>query len=632
MTTRRDLLTAAPAAGAFLALGPAALSVPSAARAQQAAVPGLLWRSPSLREETVTGPFGSITTRDTAAVNERLAMTERRVIEVTPDVWLLAGWGIAQSMAIRAPEGWIIVDTGDSTAAAQEMRDNLEAALGGPVQIAAILLTHWHYSDGTAAWDDEGVELWGHEWLHRNRVAGSGVGPLAGFYQARAISQFAVFHPPEGPDAFPNNLRFTPDKLLSESSYRPPERLFTNGTVETLTIAGEEVTVMPNRSDASDSVGFYFPRLRTLISNFMAPGFIFNLFSLRGGPFRNPDAFAEDSRRMETFDAEILLDVHAAPVTGEDAVRAAIQRSGDQVRLIRDQALRMIARGMDGRAAAEAVVMPPELRDGWEIYGQVESHVRQIYNGTVGWFGNDVYDINPLAISEESRRTVEMMGGVDAVRDAAAEAAAAGTIDGWQWALRLTSYLLDLDRADQGARATRAIAARALGQRTTSSNARGWYITEALEMEGNLRAMGKPVTIGEVRAVLGTPRREDLIAAGTAASLAFLPVLVDPNQAGETRTAFTLQVEGDETAWHIEMRNGVILTEPATVPLDDHVVLTADELAKFVLGLAAPASDSPLAVLDAALDRSGFVFLPASPAAVLDNPAAEVHLLGEGSQ
>ena len=632
MTNRRDLLAAAPIAGAFLALGSGALSVPSAARAQETSVRGPLWRSPSLREETAIAANGAITTAPVAGANERLAMTERRAIRVTPDIWLLAGWGLAHSMAIRAPDGWIIIDTGDSTRAAQEMRDTLATALGEPVRVAAILLTHWHYAEGTAAWSDEGVELWGHEWLDRNRTASVGLGPLSGLFKARAVAQFGVFHPPEGPDAFPNNLGFTPDRLLAESSYRAPDRLFTNGIVETLKIAGEDLTVMPNRSDATDSVGFYFPRLRLLITNTMAPGFMFNLSTLRGGPLRDPDPYLDDARHLETYNAAILLDLHAAPVTGEDAVLSAIRRSADRIRLIRDQSLRMIARGMDGREAAEAVEMPTSLREDYEFYGQVESQVRQIYNTEVSWFGNDVYDINPLSIAEEARRTVVMMGGVETVRAAAAEAAEAGDIAGWQWALRLTSLLLQLDPQDQAARATRAIAARALGQRTTSSNARGWYITEALELHGKLLAMGRPVTIGEVRAVLGTPRREDLIAAGTAASLAFLPVLVDPDQAGETRTAFTLQVEGDETAWHVEMRNGVILTEPATVPLPDHVELKAEDLAEFILGLAAPASNSPLAVLDAALDRSGFVFLPASPAAVLDNPAAEVHLLGEGSQ
>ncbi len=199
-------------------------------------------------------------------------------------------------------------------------------------------------------------------------------------------------------------------------------------------------------------------------------------------------------------------------------MRDAIHRSADQVRLIRDQSIRMIARGMDGRTAAEAVFMPPALRKGWEIYGQVESHVRQIYNGTVGWFGNDVYDINPLPIVEEARRTIALMGGPTAVRAAAAAAAAAGDIAGWQWALKLTSLLLQRDeqecRRPQDPRHCRSRARHA----PPLSNARGWYITEALEIEGQLLAKGKPVTIAQVRAVLGTPRPEELAAAGTAAT------------------------------------------------------------------------------------------------------------------
>jgi alkyl sulfatase BDS1-like metallo-beta-lactamase superfamily hydrolase len=364
----------------------------------------------------------------------------------------------------------------------------------------------------------------------------------------------------------------------------------------------------------------------------MVPGFIFNIYSLRGGPFRNPEPWLEDIRRMESYGAAVLLDVHASPVVGEAAVRDTIHRSADQVRLIRDQSLRMIARGMDGRAAAEAVFMPPALRNGWEIYGQVESHVRQIYSGTVGWFGNDVYDINPLSMAEEARRTISLMGGVAAVRAAAAEAAAAGNISGWQWALKLTSLLLQRNARDADARKTRAIAARALGQRTISSNARGWYITEALELEGQLIAKGKPVTIAQLRAILGTPRAEELASAGAAANLAFLPVLIDPAKAGDRRLSFTLQVEGDDAIWRIEMRNGAMRSEPATAPLPDHVAVSSADLAGFILGLTPPAPGTPLAALDAALDRSVFVFLSESPGADLENPDVEVHLLGEGSQ
>ena len=610
MTTRRELLTAAPVAGAFVAFGPTAFTARSIALAQEGTAPGPLWRSPSLVEKTVTGPNGEITTRDMIEANARLAMTEKRAIEIAPDVWLLAGWGIAHSMAIRAPEGWIIVDTGDSTRAAKEMREKLEWAVGGPIRVAAILLTHWHYSNGTAAWSDEGAELWGHEWLDRNRAAGTGVGPLAGFYQARAISQFAVFHPTKGADAFPNNLRFSPEKLLAESSYRPPVRLFTNGMVEPFTIAGEKVEVMPNRSDSSDSVGFYFPSKRLLISNFMAPSFIFNIFSLRGGPFRNPEAYIEDNRRMESYDAATLLDLHAAPVTGQEAVRDAIRRSGDQVRLIRDQSLRMIARGMDGRAAAEAVFMPPSLREGWEFYGQDESHVRQIYSGTVGWFGSDVCDINPLPIAEETRRTIALMGGPVAVRTAAADAAAAGDIAGWQWALRLTSLLLQRDAQDAEARKVSAAScprARPAHQILECS----WLVYH--RGAGDRGPASRDGQASHYRRGPGRPRNapSGRIGCRGYGGQPCFPAGVD--RPGESRRpASRLHPSSQRRQTGVADRNAQRRdpNEPTVAPLPDHVTLSRSDLAGFVLGLSSPASGTPLAALDAGLDRSGFVFLP----------------------
>ena len=51
---------------------------------------------------------------------------------------------------------------------------------------------------------------------------------------------------------------------------------------------------------------------------------------------------------------------------------------------------------MDARRCAENVYMPSHMRQGREVYGQMESHVKQVYNARIGWMGNDVYDINPF--------------------------------------------------------------------------------------------------------------------------------------------------------------------------------------------------------------------------------------------
>jgi alkyl sulfatase BDS1-like metallo-beta-lactamase superfamily hydrolase len=593
----------------ILACASIALAPSLGARAQSSdratAQPAASWSSPSLRSDTVVGPNGAITTSTALLANEKWGIGDRkRVEQVTDGVYAIRGWGIASSFAIDAPAGWIIVDTGDYTQAAAEMRAMLEQKLGRKVKVAAILLTHWHYGNGTGAWLDEGTEVWGHEYLDRNRNTSSGISVLSGIYQARAAAQFGVFHPRSGPDAFPNQLGFTPEKLLAGSSYQPPTQLFPNGRIVDLVVAGEPVQVAPARSDTSDSVGFYFPRKRMIVINFMVPGGIFNVYTLRGGPYRNPSVFIEDARWIESKNAEILLDIHGPTLKGADTVRDAVQRSVDGVQLIHDQTLRLISHGLDGREAAEQVYMPRQLRGDWENYGQVESHVRQVYNGTLGWFGGDIYDINPLSENEEAARTVQMMGGQAAVRQAAASANAQGGLANWRWTLRLTSLLLDLDADDADARTLRAAASRQLGQRTSSANARGFYLTEALQIEGAMKVKSQPVTLDGIRRFLGTPTVQALAAASVDENLQFVRYLVDPRKAEGVRQALTLAVEGDPRIRRLELRNGVLVITDADAAAPTHLQLTRQELAAFVLGTRSPSTADALTQLDRVLDRS----------------------------
>jgi alkyl sulfatase BDS1-like metallo-beta-lactamase superfamily hydrolase len=108
------------------------------------------------------------------------------------------------------------------------------------------------------------------------------------------------------------------------------------------------------------------------------------------------------------------------------------------------------------------------------------------------------------------------------VRKAAAEAAKQGGLANWRWSLKLTSLLLRLDPTDADARKTRADASRALGQRTTSANARGFYITEALQLESRLLVEGQPMTLDATRMFVGTPSVEQLAAASVDENLQFV--------------------------------------------------------------------------------------------------------------
>jgi alkyl sulfatase BDS1-like metallo-beta-lactamase superfamily hydrolase len=263
--------------------------------------------------------------------------------------------------------------------------------------------------------------------------------------------------------------------------------------------------------------------------------------------------------------------------------------------------------------------MPRNLREAREGYGQVESHVRQVYNGNVGWFDGDVYYINPLAVREEAERTVQAMGGRAAVQGLATKAVADGGFANWRWTLKLTSLLLKLDPADAIARQARTTAARALGQRTDSANARGFYITEALVLENNLLVQGQPQTMDGLRKFFSTPRADLLASVPVGQNLQFLRFLVDPRKAEGQRLAFTITAEGDPDIRRVELRNSVLVITDADSNADKHVDVTRSDLADFVLGKGAPAKGGEaLAELDRVLDRSRLLPPGAAVPAVID--------------
>jgi alkyl sulfatase BDS1-like metallo-beta-lactamase superfamily hydrolase len=561
--------------------------------------------SKSLSEDTVIGPNGAVTVADALAVSQLMGAEKKVAHEITKGVYHIRGWGIAHTIAIDAPEGWIIVDTGDSNKTAKEMRDRLEKKVGKKIKVAAILYTHSHYTDGTDAWLDEGTVIWGHEDLDKHKRADDGVSVLSGNFGTRALIQFGVLHPTEGPDAFPNILGFGPEKFIGVKSYRPPTKTFEDGKTVQLTIAGEPVEVAPNRTDVQDSVGFYFPKRKALVTNALGSVFMFNLYTLRGDMYRNPLDYVEAHDWALSKNADVFADIHGPGIKGKQEVKDVLESARDQMQLVHDQTLRMIAKGMNARQAAENVYMPMHLRTGREMYGQLESHVKQVYNGRVGWMGNDVYDINPLALKEEAKRMVSLMGGPRKVNQAAGEAVEQGGFANWSWALKLTSLLLEIDPDDADARKIRAAASRAMGQRTASANARGFYITEALALENKLKLGDQPVSLESVRVLLGTPDVEKLMGSPLEDSLDYIRYLVDPHKAEDIRLTFTIAVDGVQALYKIELRNGVVIVTPSGQNASDHINVTRREWSEFVTGQRSLADRSKaVALFESVLERT----------------------------
>lgn len=513
----------------------------------------------SLHDELVTTNSGAITTHPQANVDASYNIETKHITEITDDVYRIAGWGIGNIIAIKAPEGWLIIDTGDNTEVANAQRFALEQKLGKPISVAAILYTHSHYTHGTSVWADEGTKIYGHEHLVKNLQADSGINVLSGNFATRAVIQFGMLHPLEGKDAFPSKLGFSKDKLTGESGFVAPDITFKDGRVETHTVAGLTVEVLPSQTDVLDSVAFYFPQHKLLVSNAMNSNSVFNLYTLRGDIYRDPMRMVNAADLALSRDIEFHVDIHGSANIGSVAARHAITSFRDSMQLIHDQTYRGIAMGKDGQEIAEWIHMPVSLRANKETYGQVESYAKQVYNARIGWMGWDVYDINPLPKQQQAEKTVEAMGGADAVIAMIAKAQAKGDIASTQWSLFLTTQLMNMGVMPDEVKQLRANAARTLGQHTTSANARGFYISEALLHEGKMQFAGTTLdNYQQLSQLLGTITAEKLANSPLQNNVNYLRFMVDSRQAEGKQLEFNLRFTDEHEHYAIALRNGVI--------------------------------------------------------------------------
>jgi alkyl sulfatase BDS1-like metallo-beta-lactamase superfamily hydrolase len=512
----------------------------------------------SLTAQPVETPIGAIT-HPYAATADEVADTESKTVKrITDGVYRLGGWGIANTIAVEGPEGWVIVDAGDNLEAAQEQRQRLEAVVG-KIKVAGVVYTHSHYVWGAKAWQDEGTEFYGHEDLVSNLNADQGVSVLSGNFMTRAVAQFGMLHPKQGSDAFPNHYGFSAEKLSGTKAFVPPGVTFEDGAVEQHTIGGLTVEVLPHKTDVQDSLAYYFPEKKLLSTNGMNAPVIFNLYTLRGDWYRDPMVFVEAADLVLTRDVEFHVDVHGSAKIGRERVKTGLQETRDQMQLLHDQTYRAIALGKDAQDAAEWIYMPEDLRQGRETYGQVESHVKRVYGARIGWMGWDVYDINPLSKSGFSGNMIRAMGGFDVVLAAARDANTKQTIADWQWALYLSSQLMIADPTNAEVKATRAEAARALGQRTSSANARGWYISEALLQEGKMQYAGHTVSqYQQLSHVLGAVTPQKLASSPVRDNVYYLRYMVDTRLAEGKRAAFNVHFKEQGLSYGIALRNGII--------------------------------------------------------------------------
>jgi len=505
--------------------------------------------------ELVEAPNGAIARAEVLETAARILYLEPTTDQVADGVWCIGGYSLANTTVIEGDDGLIVYDTGDTREEAEHIREAIAKISDKPIKV--IIYSHSHYALGGGALVDspEDVLIIGHPKLNEtveSSLRGGGspsaipeVGPAM---TPRVLVQFNNFLPDEGPDAALSGKL----ELGQPIAFLPANRTVEDG--EELEVLGVKLQFFTKYTSDDHNLTVWVPSKGLVMNNFFWPGTP-NIYTLRGGVYRDPLIWRDGLKVIRDLQPEILTSTHTRAIVGKEEVIRRLTGYMDQISLTFDQTLRGILGGLSLRDLRNVVYIPPHLQEipeNAQSYGETVHFPEAIYQYVIGWFDGDVTQLFRVPPREEAERLVALMGGEDKVV-AAAEAA----LDAkeFAWGAQLIQYVYLLDPKDRDVRQFKANLLRQMGYRTTGSIARAFLLSEALALEGK-------VTIPRL-----LPPSAEVIAQSPATFVDYFRVRIDPKKAQDTDTVVEIEfTDRGNQAVALHIRRGVV--EYVPVPAD----------------------------------------------------------------
>lgn len=502
----------------------------------------------------------------------------REVVRAAPGVYVAVGYGLANTILLEGTDGVVIVDTMESAEAARDAKRALDRFTRKPLR--AMIYTHNHADHvfGAAVFAAGArrgrLDVYAHASTLRqlDRIM-TVVRPA--IYR-RSMRQFGTLLPEEdllnagiGP-----RLRFT---AKSMPAHLRPNRTF-SGARHEVRVAGLRLVLVHAPGETDDQIFVWLPERRVLLPGDNIYRSFPNLYAIRGTAHRDVRRWVESLDAMRALRPAVLVPSHGRPLRGEARIHETLTCYRDAIQFVHDQTVRGMNQGLAPDDLVQRVRLPSHLaRHPYlqEHYGKVAWAVRAIYDGYLGWFDGNPTHLQPLSPAERARRMAALAGGRDGLLRRARQALEAGDP---HWVLELTDHLIRLGPPDREARHLRAVALRALGLGEHNANARHYYLTSALEVEGEVR-------IGTVKA-----RQVELVHAIPLRSIfAAMPTRLDPVRSARTDAVLGFRFPEAGEAFTVHVRRGVAEVRTGWPERADVRVTVRAELWKeIVAGMRSP--------------------------------------------
>jgi linear primary-alkylsulfatase len=233
----------------------------------------------------------------------------------------------------------------------------------------------------------------------------------------------------------------------------------------------------------------YFPAFKVLDMAEDTSHAMHNLYTLRGAEVR--DARLWSGYINEALDrygdrTDVLIAQHQWPTWGTERIAGFLKRQRDMYKFIHDQSVRLLNKGFTPTQIAETLQMPASLAADWSArgyYGTLSHNAKAVYQKYLGWYDANPANLAPLPPVEQARKTVEYMGGADAV---IARARADFQAGNYRWVASVMNQVVFADPTNRQARELGADALEQLGYQAEAATWRNAYLMGAMELRNGV--------------------------------------------------------------------------------------------------------------------------------------------------
>jgi glyoxylase-like metal-dependent hydrolase (beta-lactamase superfamily II) len=322
-----------------------------------------------------------------------------RLLKVTDHVFVSHGYSISNIIYIVTATSVVVVDTGETIAAAHKSLEEFRRVCALPV--SHIIYTHFHGDHilGASALYTEGTRVI----AQRNLPGEYAKGQMLWPHRTRVDRlQFGL--------DLKKNLRGASHQTHGKSGFVPPNITFDSDYC--FECGGFKIELYHSPGESTDHVTVWLPEQKVLL-----PGdLIYSSFPMLNSPMK-PDrpvlAWAQSLDRMKALRPDYIVPSHGLPISGADEIETILTNYSGAIRYVHDRTVGLLNRDFSLEEIRQRVRLPVQWRKLPYLeqrYGSVDWAVRGIYRQYTGWYDLNPTNLNPVPRSSLSRTLVDLCG------------------------------------------------------------------------------------------------------------------------------------------------------------------------------------------------------------------------------